>query len=67
MQKLAPVTAARNFVARHFPECAAAFLGASVLGDQATRTSDLDIVVVTTRAEAPFRNSHIEVTEAGSG
>jgi predicted nucleotidyltransferase len=49
--------AAARFVRTRFPECLAAFLGGSVVRGEATATSDLDIVVITNRPEAPFRES----------
>src|SRR5262245_37079299 len=51
------IEAARAFVQDHFPESLAAFLGGSVVRDQATPTSDLDIVIITTREDAPYRQS----------
>jgi len=55
--RMDPVEAARIFVDCHFPEAAAAFVGGSVIQGEATSTSDLDIVVVTDRPEAPYRES----------
>lgn len=52
-----PVEAARALVEERFPECLAAFVGGSVIAGRGTPTSDLDIVVITTREEAPYRES----------
>jgi hypothetical protein len=41
-----PVAAATAFVAAHFPEASAAFVGGSVLTEHRTPTSDLDVTVV---------------------
>ena len=41
-----PVSAATAFVAEHFADARAAFLGDGVLGPLRTPTSDLDVVVV---------------------
>ena len=51
------VDAGRAFVERDFPECLAAFLAGSVIRGDATKTSDLDIVIITERKEAPYRES----------
>jgi predicted nucleotidyltransferase len=55
-----PMEAARAFIERYFPECAAAFLAGSVVRGEGTATSDLDIVVITGREEVPFRQSFVE-------
>lgn len=52
-----PVVAAKALVEERFPECLAAFVGGSVLAGRGTPTSDLDMVIITTREEAPFRES----------
>ena len=41
-----PLEAATAFVAAHFPEASAAFVGGSVLTEHRTPTSDLDVTVV---------------------
>lgn len=58
--KMDAVGTARGLVDRLFPECRAAFVGGSVIRGEATATSDLDIVLVTTTEDAPFRESRIE-------
>jgi hypothetical protein len=55
-----PVTAAQAFVDERFPECSVAVVGGSVFRGARTPTSDLDIVIVTDREDAPFRASYLE-------
>jgi predicted nucleotidyltransferase len=55
-----PVEAARAFVAERFPDAHAAIVGGSPIRGDATATSDLDIVILTDRPEAPFRASYRE-------
>jgi hypothetical protein len=52
-----PVTDARDLVAERFPDARWALLGGGVLGAARTPTSDLDIVVMTGRPPAPYRES----------
>lgn len=52
-----PIDAASAFIEERFPECSAAFVGGSVIRGEGTATSDLDIVVITERPEAPYRES----------
>jgi predicted nucleotidyltransferase len=52
-----PVTAATTFVADHFAGARAAFVGGSVLTDDITPTSDLDVVVVLEASPAPYRET----------
>ncbi|HEY3268522.1 MAG TPA: nucleotidyltransferase domain-containing protein [Armatimonadota bacterium] len=54
-----PEAAARSVVAARYPDALAAFLGGSVTRGAATPTSDLDIVIIVNRPEAPFRESFI--------
>jgi predicted nucleotidyltransferase len=54
------VTAATAFIQVHFPECLCAFVAGSMFRGEETPTSDLDIVVITTRDDAPFRASYRE-------
>lgn len=60
MERPDPESAARAFVARHFPDCHAAFLGGSVVRGDATAHSDLDIAILTESGGAPFRASYVE-------
>lgn len=54
-----PIEAARRFVEANFPECHVAIVASSVLRGEGTATSDLDVVIITGREEAPFRQSFI--------
>lgn len=53
-----PIETGRRFVDECYPDAHAAIVGGSVIRGQGTATSDLDIVIVTDREEAPFRASH---------
>jgi predicted nucleotidyltransferase len=53
------VESARRFVEAHFSECYVAFVASSVLKGEGTDTSDLDIVIITDREDAPFRQSFV--------
>ena len=55
--KLAAEEAARAFLHDHFPDCLAAFLAGSAIRGEATPTSDLDIVILTEKENAPYRES----------
>ncbi|MGE5579929.1 MAG: nucleotidyltransferase domain-containing protein [Bacillota bacterium] len=52
-----PIMAAKALVEERYPECLAAFVGGSVIAGTGTSTSDLDLVIITTREDAPFRES----------
>jgi len=52
-----PIETAKALVEERYPECLAAFVAGSILEGRGTPTSDLDMVVITTRAEAPYRES----------
>ena len=54
------IEAAQAFLAKHFPECSTAILAGSVMRGEATATSDLDIVIITTREDTPYRESFYE-------
>lgn len=58
--RLQPVEAAKRFIAEKFPDCQAALLAGSVVRDEETATSDLDIVVFNEKVESAYRESHIE-------
>lgn len=58
--RLDPVEAALRFVTQRFPEAHAAIVGGSPIRGDATLTSDLDILILTDREEAPFRASYHE-------
>jgi predicted nucleotidyltransferase len=53
-----PLETARLFVEEHFPEARAAIVGGSVIRGEGTPTSDLDIVVISDRDDAPLRASY---------
>jgi hypothetical protein len=55
-----PQSAAYAFLAQHFPGCCAAFLAGSVVRGEGTRTSDLDLVIITHAPGTPFRASYHE-------
>ncbi|MEO5708823.1 MAG: hypothetical protein ABIQ59_03270 [Nocardioidaceae bacterium] len=52
-----PHEAAADFVATHFPDARAAFVGGSVITPHRTETSDLDVVVVLDGPPAPYRET----------
>lgn len=56
---MTPLNAARAFLEECFPECLAGFLAGSVVRGEAISTSDLDIVVITERPDAPYRESFV--------
>jgi predicted nucleotidyltransferase len=58
--RMNPVEAASAFVGEFFPECSVAIVGGSAIRGDETPTSDLDIVIVTDREDAPFRASYRE-------
>lgn len=53
------ITAARSFLDAHFADSHTAFLAGSVVRGEATSTSDLDIVIITDRESAPYRQSFV--------
>jgi hypothetical protein len=52
-----PIAAASALIEERYPECLAAFVAGSVVDGRGTPTSDLDMVVITLRDEAPYRES----------
>ena len=54
-----PVDSARRFVDKHFPEASLALVGGSIIRGEGTSTSDLDIVVISDREDAPLRASYV--------
>lgn len=60
MMRLLPPFAAKRFVDEHFPHCQAALLAGSVVRDEATKTSDLDIVIFDDSVKSAYRESHID-------
>lgn len=67
LQKVEPLEAARKFINKHYPTCQGALLSGSVARGEATKTSDLDIIVFDPTVLASYRESlldlgwHIEV------
>lgn len=57
--RLAALEAAKMFVEERFPECDAALLAGSVVRKEATKTSDLDIVIFDYRVPSAYRESLI--------
>jgi hypothetical protein len=60
IKRLPPLEAAKRFVDTYFPNCQGALLSGSVVRGEATKTSDLDIVVFDDRLPSPFRESLME-------
>lgn len=59
MERIEAVRAAQLVAEERYPECGTVLLAGSVVRGQATATSDLDLVVVTKRNEAPYRESFL--------
>jgi len=58
MIKLKAEEAARQFIEKHYPNCDAALLAGSVVRQEATSTSDLDIVIFDNKLPSAYRESH---------
>jgi len=56
-KRLTPIDAAQAFISEHFPTCQAAILAGSVVRGEATKTSDLDIVIFDERVPSSYRES----------
>ena len=50
-----PQAAATALIETRYPACDAAFMAGSIVRGEGTATSDIDLVVITTRPEAPYR------------
>ncbi|WP_182200674.1 nucleotidyltransferase domain-containing protein [Paraliobacillus salinarum] len=59
MERKSALESAKLFVDRYFPNCCAAILGGSVARNEATSTSDLDIVIIDDTIEQSYRESLI--------
>ncbi|MBD3109177.1 nucleotidyltransferase domain-containing protein [Bacillus sp. AGMB 02131] len=57
--RLEPLQAAHLFVEKHFPDCHGALLAGSVIRNQATETSDLDLVIFDD-VSSSFRKSVVD-------
>lgn len=60
LKRLEPLQAATQFIFKHYPNCQGALLTESVVRGEATRTSDLDLVIFDDNFTASFRDSLIE-------
>ncbi|MEC5424316.1 nucleotidyltransferase domain-containing protein [Virgibacillus sp. C22-A2] len=59
LNRLEPVKAARKFIENYFPYCDGALLAGSVVRGEATKTSDLDIVIFDKTYSSSYRESLI--------
>ncbi|UPM55012.1 nucleotidyltransferase domain-containing protein [Gottfriedia acidiceleris] len=57
LNKLNPIEAAHHFVNKYFPNCQGALLAGSVVRNEATETSDLDIVIFDKSISSSYRES----------
>lgn len=57
LNKLNPIEAAHQFINKYFPNCQGALLAGSVVRNEATETSDLDIVIFEKSLSASYRES----------
>ncbi|MGM9988143.1 MAG: nucleotidyltransferase domain-containing protein [Bacillaceae bacterium] len=57
VNKLDPVEAAHQFIDKYFPNCQGALLAGSVVRGEATKTSDLDIVIFNKNLHFSYRES----------
>ena len=57
--RLSALEAAQAVVSERYPECYLALLAGSVIRGEASKTSDLDMIIVTDAPEAPYRESFI--------
>lgn len=60
LRRLEPIEAAKKFIDKHFSNCNGAILAGSVVRGEATKTSDLDIVVFDENQESSYRESMVE-------
>lgn len=58
--RMKPIDAAQQFIEKYFPNCDCALLAGSVVRNEATSTSDLDIVVFDDHVQASYRESFID-------
>jgi hypothetical protein len=57
MMRSNPLEAARKIIDKHFPNCQGALLAGSVVRNEASETSDLDIVIFDNRLDESYRES----------
>lgn len=62
MKKISPHEAAKEICQQRYPECKVMFLAGSVLREEATPYSDLDLVVVYDSLDAAYRESFIHAS-----
>jgi predicted nucleotidyltransferase len=60
LKSLEPLQAATQFIFKHYPNCQGALLTGSVVRGEATRTSDLDLVIFDESFTSSFRETFIE-------
>lgn len=60
LNKLEPVKAAQKYIENHFPYCDGALLAGSVVRGEATKTSDLDIVIFDKSYQSSYRESVLQ-------
>jgi predicted nucleotidyltransferase len=60
MRKLSPIEVAHKFIEKHFPTCQGALLAGSASRGEATKTSDLDIIVFDKSLPSAYRESLID-------
>ena len=58
--RMKPIDAAQQFIENYFPNCDCALLAGSVVRNEATSTSDLDIVVFDDHVQSSYRESLID-------
>lgn len=56
-----PIEAANRFVHTYFPNCKGALLAGSVVRGEATKTSDLDIIIFDNTIPSSYRESFVEL------
>ncbi|MGP4040942.1 nucleotidyltransferase domain-containing protein [Gracilibacillus sp. D59] len=59
--RLSPVDTAAKFIQRHYENCEGALLAGSVVRGEATKTSDLDIVIFDRNIQSSYRESLFEL------
>jgi predicted nucleotidyltransferase len=60
LKSLEPLQVATQFIFKHYPNCQGALLTGSVVRGEATRTSDLDLVIFDESFTSSFRETFIE-------
>ncbi|MBD1382221.1 nucleotidyltransferase domain-containing protein [Metabacillus arenae] len=60
LKRMKPKEAAVQFVKKYFPDCQGAILAGSIVRDEETETSDLDIVIFDKRFPSSYREAMID-------